>query len=109
MLTLIAIMVATAISLMLFFQVCPMQRLRSHSLASLATPAPLARFLTEKAARHMGSCPNYGPFLGTLNIRCRIIIRTQKRTIILTTPPFGVQGFRDFRVCRLALEAVLSS
>ena len=25
------------------------------------------------------------PFLGTLNIRCRIIIRTQKGTIILTT------------------------
>ena len=28
---------------------------------------------------------NYGPFLGTLNIRCRIIIGTQKGTIILTT------------------------
>ena len=27
---------------------------------------------------HMGSCQNYGPFLGTLDIRCRIIIRTQK-------------------------------
>ena len=25
------------------------------------------------------------PFLGTLNNRCRIILRTQKRTIILTT------------------------
>ena len=33
----------------------------------------------------MGSCQNYGPFLGTLNIRCRIIKRTQKGTIILTT------------------------
>ena len=33
----------------------------------------------------MGSCQNYGPFLGTLNNRCRIIIRTQKGTIILTT------------------------
>ena len=33
----------------------------------------------------MGSCQNDGPFLGTLNIRCRIIIRTQKGTIILTT------------------------
>ena len=31
---------------------------------------------------YMGSCQNYGPFLGTLNIRCRIIIRTQKGTII---------------------------
>ena len=34
---------------------------------------------------YMGSCQNYGPFLGTLNNRCRIIIRTQKGTLILTT------------------------
>ena len=34
---------------------------------------------------HMGSCQNYGPFLGTLNIRCRIILGTQKGTLILTT------------------------
>ena len=27
---------------------------------------------------HLGSCQNYGPFLGTLNIRCRLITRTQK-------------------------------
>ena len=33
----------------------------------------------------MGGCQNDGPFLGTLNIRCRIIIVTQKGTIILTT------------------------
>ena len=33
----------------------------------------------------MGSCQNYWPFLGTLNNRCRIIIGTQKRAIILTT------------------------
>ena len=33
----------------------------------------------------MASCQNYGPFLGTLNKRCRIIIGTQKGTIILTT------------------------
>ena len=34
----------------------------------------------------MRDCQNYGPFLGTLNIRCRIIIiGTQKGTIILTT------------------------
>ena len=35
--------------------------------------------------RYLGGCQNYGPFLGTLNIRCRIIIGTQKGTIILTT------------------------
>ena len=33
----------------------------------------------------MGSCQNYGPSLGTLNIRYRIIIGIQKGTIILTT------------------------
>ena len=26
----------------------------------------------------MGGCQNYGPFLGTLNVRCRIIIEIQK-------------------------------
>ena len=33
----------------------------------------------------LGGCQNYGPFLGTLNNRCRIIVGTQKGTIILTT------------------------
>ena len=33
----------------------------------------------------MGGCQNYGPLLGTLNIRCRIRIGIQKGTIILTT------------------------
>ena len=37
----------------------------------------------------IGSCQNYGPFLGTLNIRCRIIVRTQKGTLILTTTHIG--------------------
>ena len=32
----------------------------------------------------MGGCHNYGPFLGTLDIRCRTIIGTQTGTIILT-------------------------
>ena len=34
---------------------------------------------------YMGDCQNYGPFLDTLNIRCRIIIGIQKGTINLTT------------------------
>ena len=38
----------------------------------------------------MGGCQNCGPFLGTLNIRCRIIIGTQKGTIILTTTHMAV-------------------
>ena len=33
----------------------------------------------------MGSCQNYGPFLGHPNNRCRTIIGTQKGTIVLTT------------------------
>ena len=35
---------------------------------------------------YMGGCQNYGPFWGTLNIRCRTILGTQKGTIILTIP-----------------------
>ena len=38
----------------------------------------------------MGGCQNYGPFLSTLNIRCRIIIGTQKGTTMLTTTHMGV-------------------
>ena len=38
----------------------------------------------------MGGCQNYGPSLGTLNIRCRSIIGTQIGTIILTTTHIGV-------------------
>ena len=34
---------------------------------------------------HMGGCQNYVPFLGTLEIRCRIKIGIRKGTIILTT------------------------
>ena len=44
----------------------------------------------------MGGCQSYGSFLGTLNIRCRIIIGIQKGTIVLTTTHmrhFRVQGF----------------
>ena len=34
---------------------------------------------------HVVGCQNYGPFLGTLNIRCRIKIEIQKGTVILRT------------------------
>ena len=37
------------------------------------------------AAVHVGGCLNYGPLLGLLNARCRILPRTTKGTIILTT------------------------
>ena len=38
----------------------------------------------------MGGYQNYGPFLGTPNIRCRIIIGSPKGTIILTTAYMGL-------------------
>ena len=38
-----------------------------------------------KEEKHAGGCQNYDPFLGTLNIRCRIEIGIQNGTIILTT------------------------
>ena len=44
---------------------------------------------------HMAGCQNYGPFLGTLNIRGRIIIGIQKGTIILTTTHITQAGYLD--------------
>ena len=35
--------------------------------------------------KDVGGCQNYGPFLGTPNNRCHVIIGTQNSTIILTT------------------------
>ena len=45
-----------------------------------------------------GGWSNYGPFLGTLNIRCRIKIGTQKGTIILTTAHVLWRGYAGRRV-----------
>ena len=44
----------------------------------------------------MGGYQNYGPFLGTLNIRGRIIIGTQKRTIILITTHIRTERILGF-------------
>ena len=47
----------------------------------------------------MGGCQIYGPFWGTLNIRCRIILGIQKGTIILTaTLMFRKKGGRIRKV-----------
>ena len=43
--------------------------------------------------QHMGCCQNYGPFLSTLNIRCRNVIGIQKGTIILTTTHMSLAKF----------------
>ena len=40
---------------------------------------------------YMGGCQKYGPFLGTLNIRGRIIIGIQQGIIILTTTHIYVE------------------
>ena len=49
---------------------------------------------------YMAGCQNYGPFLGTLNIRGRIVIGTQKGTIILITTHIHPSKFnRVFFVC----------
>ena len=47
---------------------------------------------TIKHRRHVGVCQNYGPFLGTLNNRCRTILGTQKGTLILTTTHVDMNG-----------------
>ena len=36
---------------------------------------------------HVGGCQNYGSFLGLLNTRCRLILRTPKKTIIFDNYP----------------------
>ena len=43
---------------------------------------------------YMGGCQNYGPFLGTLNIRCRIRTGAQKGIIILTTAHMCIYIYR---------------
>ena len=65
---------------------------RSHVLEQLSLSMDVfllvddfKKVLQVRVGRNVGGCQNYGPFLGTLNIRCRIIIGTQKGTIILTT------------------------
>ena len=44
----------------------------------------------------MGGCPNYGPFLGTLNIRGRIIIGTQKRDHKFDNHPYNFLAPRNY-------------
>ena len=44
----------------------------------------------------MGGCQNYDPFLGTLNIRCHVIMGIQKGTIILTTTLMNPSNSQKF-------------
>ena len=57
------------------------------SQSSLVLPQVCKRFGESRdvtSSFRMGGCENYGPFWGTLNTRCRILIGIQKGTIILT-------------------------
>ena len=63
-----------------------LRRLQGFSILGVSGSGVLYGF-------YLGSCQNYGPFLGTLNNRVRIIIGTQKGTIILTTAHLRVEGF----------------
>ena len=47
----------------------------------------------------MGGCQNQGLFWGTLNNRCRIIIMSQKGTLILTTFRICIQT-RDHKISK---------
>ena len=67
------------------------KQLSSSHIAYHTIPNHTKLYFTVQQQRHhfkgpyMGGCQNYGPFLGPLNTRCRIICRTLKGTIILTT------------------------
>ena len=54
----------------------------------------------------MGGCQNYGPLLGTLNIRCRNKTGTQKGTIVLTIYHIGCKrhGGRLYRSYHMGIE-----
>ena len=49
----------------------------------------------------LGGRQNYDPFLGTLNIGCRIIIGIQKGTMILTTTLLYIMGSMGYYVILL--------
>ena len=46
----------------------------------------------------MGGCQKYGPFLGTLNIRGRIIIGTPKRDHNFDNHPYDIAHYSSYHV-----------
>ena len=62
---------------------CPSLR-TTWPLKWLMVHIPDVRVMARIGYGNMGGCLNYGPLLGPLNTRCRIILRTQKGTISLT-------------------------
>ena len=66
-----------------FFLYEPLSKLLISPLVTPTVVPYIIPYITPfKEFRHgvvLGGCQNYGPFLGTLNIRCRIIIRDPKK------------------------------
>ena len=62
-------------------QECHTSTAAPRSFNACASPEAARRHQTS----NMGDYQNHGPLLGSLNTRCRIILGTQKGTIILTT------------------------
>ena len=58
-----------------------------------------------ESSSHMGACQKSGPFLGPLNTRCRIMLRTKKGTIILTTIHISHSSLALKGIRRLPLHA----
>ena len=58
----------------------------------------------EKGQDDLGGCQNYGPFLGTLNIRGRIILGNPKRDHNFDNHPFRVHTKRRWMKKILHLE-----
>ena len=52
-------------------------RALSFIAAGLQLRMAMSIFRTPRFSKQMGGCQNYGPFLGTLNIRGRTIMGTQ--------------------------------
>ena len=71
------------------FSPSPLRKCSIWGIASGARfPPSTVRFAASALGfviQDLGGCQNHGPFLVTLNIRCRIIMGIQKGTIILTT------------------------
>ena len=63
--------------------------------------------LTEDEDKHVDGCQNYGPFLGPLNTRCRIILRTHTGTIILPTTRVGSENPPKLETVQMSETALL--
>ena len=71
-----------------------LKSLLARSLESEVWLVELATWVSTNECMHlhvlrMGDCQNHGPILGPLDTRRRIILRTRKETIILTTTHMG--------------------